>query len=162
VIAGQCRGRPTRPDQTPIIWQAVAHAGVTHLSAAPTVLSRAASEAPESRSASSPPVRVTTGGTPPSPTLLRRLVDVAMDVTHPYGLTETYGPAAICDWRPEGDKLDSERQSASKARQGVANIISEPIRVRSHGGHVVPPRRKHDRPAPTPRQQRAARLLRTS
>jgi fatty-acyl-CoA synthase len=54
-----------------------------------------------------------------------------MDVTHPYGLTETYGPAAICDWRPEGDKLDSERQSASKARQGVANIISEPIRVRS-------------------------------
>ena len=85
-----------------------------------------------------------------------------MDVTHPYGLTETYGPAAICDWRPEGDKLDSERQSASKARQGVANIISEPIRVRSHGGHVVPPRRKHDRPAPTPRQQRAARLLRTS
>jgi fatty-acyl-CoA synthase len=159
-VGGQCRGRPTRPDQTPIIWQAVADAGVTHLSAAPTVLSRAASEAPESRSASSPPVRVTTGGTPPSPTLPRRLVDVAMDVTHPYGLTETYGPAAICDWRPEGDKLDSERQSASKARQGVANIISEPIRV--HGGHVIPPRRKHDRPAPPPRQQRAARLLRTS
>ena len=44
MIAGQCRGRPTRPDQTPIIWQAVADAGVTHLSAAPTVLSRAASE----------------------------------------------------------------------------------------------------------------------
>ena len=40
-------------------------------------------------------------------------------MTHLYGLTETYGPAMICDWRPEWNDLDAEEQARLKARQGV-------------------------------------------
>ena len=32
--------------------------------------------------------------------------ELGFDVTHLYGLTETFGPVMICDWRPEWDALD--------------------------------------------------------
>jgi len=41
------------------------------------------------------------------------------NVTHLYGLTETYGPAAVNDWHREWDTLDLPMQAAKKARQGV-------------------------------------------
>jgi fatty-acyl-CoA synthase len=126
-----------RPDPD-LIWDAIAQEGVTHFSAAPTVLLRATAEAPPGRGTSSRIVHVTTGGSPPSPTLLARLEGVGLNATHLYGLTETYGPAAICDWRPEWDDLDVETKAALKARQGVANIISQPIRVWSSEIGVVP------------------------
>ena len=80
---------------------------------------------------------MTTGGAPPSPTLLARLGALNFDVTHVYGLTETYGPAAICDWLPEWDSLDADVKAVLKARQGVNNVVSEPIRVWADG-HEVP------------------------
>ncbi len=47
------------------------------------------------------PVRVATGGAPPTPAILERMAELGMDVTHLYGLTETFGPAVICEWRGE-------------------------------------------------------------
>jgi fatty-acyl-CoA synthase len=52
-----------------------------------------------------------------------------MDVTHLYGLTETYGPSVICDWRSDWSALPIAEQARIKARQGVANVIGERIRV---------------------------------
>ena len=46
-------------------------------------------------------VRVFTGGAPPAPALLRRCEALGWDVTHLYGLTETYGPLVVCAWHPE-------------------------------------------------------------
>ena len=41
-------------------------------------------------------------------------------VTHVYGLTESYGPAVICEWKPEWDSFKStEKKATLKARQGV-------------------------------------------
>lgn len=80
---------------------------------------------------------VATGGAPPSPARLRALGELGIEVVHVYGLTGTHGPAAICDWRPEWDTLPEEDRARLKARQGVANIISQPLRVRS-AGHDVP------------------------
>ncbi len=122
-----------RPDPE-AIWQAL-QAGVTHLCAAPTVLGRLAAFAAGKRLEH--PVTVATGGAPPSPALLRTLGDLGIEVVHVYGLTETHGPAAICDWRPEWDALPEEDRARLKARQGVANIVSQPLRVRS-AGHDVP------------------------
>ena len=39
-----------------------------------------------------------------------------MAVTHLYGLTETYGPAAVNDWHPEWDDLDADRAVAAARR----------------------------------------------
>jgi len=61
-----------------------------------------------------------------------------MDVTHLYGLTETFGPAAICEWRGEWGRLGIEEQARIKARQGVGNVISQQLRVvDSHGKDVA-------------------------
>jgi fatty-acyl-CoA synthase len=83
-------------------------------------------------------VRVSTGGAPPSPAILRRMGELGFDVTHLYGLTETFGPAMICDWRPEWNGLDTEAQARMKARQGVGNMISCTTRVVAPDGTDVP------------------------
>jgi fatty-acyl-CoA synthase len=62
-----------------------------------------------------------------------------MDVTHLYGLTETFGPIAINDWQSQWDALPAEDQARLKARQGVSNIIAQPLRVVDAKGVDVPP-----------------------
>ena len=120
------------------IWQSIRHEGVTNLCAAPTVLAGLASGPWADEGPAAQPVRVATGGAPPSPALLARMAELNFDVTHLYGLTETYGPAAICDWKPEWDDLDGEEQARLKARQGVANLVSLPLRVIDRDGADVP------------------------
>jgi fatty-acyl-CoA synthase len=120
------------------IWRLIREQGVTHFNAAPTVLSdlayhRAAEEGPPPRR-----ILVGTGGAPPTPTLLARLSELGIEVVHLYGLTETFGPAVICEWHPEWDDLPAEEQAARKARQGVPNIISQPLRVVDDNGLEVP------------------------
>ncbi|MYE65243.1 MAG: AMP-binding protein, partial [Acidimicrobiaceae bacterium] len=85
------------------VWRHIRDDGVTHFNAAPTVLIGLVNHpdaAPAPRA-----VKVATGGAPPSPTLLAQLAELNIDVTHLYGLTETYGPSLICDWRREWDGL---------------------------------------------------------
>jgi fatty-acyl-CoA synthase len=109
------------------VWWLIREENVTHLNGAPTVLSMLAysdSATPLNRT-----VRVATGGAPPSPAILRRMSELGFDVTHLYGLTETFGPAMICDWRPEWNSLDAPAQARLKARQGVGNMISCAARV---------------------------------
>ena len=115
------------------IWRALT-SGVTHFSAAPTVLARLAAFAEGRRLEHR--VRVATGGSPPSPALLSSLGTLGIEVLHVYGLTETYGPAAICDWRPEWDRLPEVERARLKARQGVSNVVSQPLRVRANGQDV--------------------------
>jgi fatty-acyl-CoA synthase len=83
------------------------------------------------------PVRVMTGGAPPSPTLLKRMTELDLHVTHLYGLTETYGPAVICDWQPEWDELSTAEQARLNARQGVTNLVGMRVRVVDTDGHDV-------------------------
>ena len=45
--------------------------------------------------------------------------DAGFNVTHVYGLTETYGPAVVNEWKAEWDRLDGPSRAARKARQGV-------------------------------------------
>ncbi len=120
------------------IWQAVREEGVTAMCAAPTVLSSMASSPSAEEGVDSRQVWAATGGAPPSPALLSRLAELRVDVTHLYGLTETYGPAALCDWRPEWDALEPAQQARLKARQGVSNLVGEPLRVLGTDGRDVP------------------------
>ncbi len=118
------------------VWRHLRESGVTHLCAAPTVLTMTAWAPEASRLAQ--PVHVATGGAPPTPALIERLADLGMQITHLYGLTETYGPSVICDWRSEWDREPLAEQARRKARQGVANVIGEPIRVVDANGDDVP------------------------
>src|SRR5262245_25899029 len=51
------------------------------------------------------------------------------NVTHLYGLTETYGPAVVNDWHAAWDALPPGEQAARKARQGVRYQALEAIEV---------------------------------
>lgn len=117
------------------VWRLIDAERVTHLNGAPTVLSMLA-HAPEAHRVDSV-VRVATGGAPPSPAILRRMDELGFDVTHLYGLTETFGPAMICDWRPEWHDLDHARRARLKARQGVGNMITCRVRVVDAAGTDV-------------------------
>ncbi len=102
---------------------------VTHFNGAPTVLLMLA-EAPEAQGVRfDPAIRVATGGSPPSPTLLARMEEIGVIVTHLYGLTETYGPHAYCEMQPGWEGLDVEGRAAMLARQGVPHHTATHLRV---------------------------------
>ncbi len=117
-------------------WRLIRAEGVTHLEGAPTVLSMLG-YAPSARRLDST-VRIATGGAPPSPAILRRMDELGFEVTHLYGLTETYGPAMLCDWRPEWNDLDEAARARLRARQGVGNMIACTARVIADDGGDVP------------------------
>ena len=121
------------------VWRLIREEGVTHLNGAPAVLSMLA-YAPEAGDGvpGDRVLRVATGGAPPSPAILRRMAELGFEVTHLYGLTETFGPAMICDWRPEWDALDGDGRARMKARQGVGNMASVTPRVVDEKGADVP------------------------
>ncbi|PVZ09989.1 acyl--CoA ligase family protein [Actinomycetospora cinnamomea] len=111
------------------IWRLIRTEGVTHYCAAPTVLTMIAHAQAAKEGPAPERVTVATGGAPPSPTLLAQMDELGMSITHLYGLTETYGPAAVNDWQPEWDHLDATEQARLKARQGVGNVIAQRLRV---------------------------------
>jgi fatty-acyl-CoA synthase len=119
-----------------LVWRRLRESGVTHFNGAPTVLVMLAWHPEAARLPR--PVRVATGGAPPTPAILERMAELGMDVTHLYGLTETFGPAVICEWRGEWSGLAIGEQARLKARQGVGNVVSCELRVvDAHGRDVA-------------------------
>jgi fatty-acyl-CoA synthase len=113
--------------------------GVTHFNGAPTVLLMLA-EAPEAEGVRfDPPLRVATGGSPPSPTLLARMDALGVRVTHLYGLTETYGPHVYCEMQKEWEALDALGRARVMARQGVPYHSASHLRVVDGEMDDVPP-----------------------
>jgi fatty-acyl-CoA synthase len=109
------------------IWQQLRQHGVTHLNAAPTVVSTILNE-----SAAGPlprPVLITTAGAPPSPTTIAEMERMGFTVVHVYGLTETYGPITLCQFQPGWADLTVEQRAALQARQGVSMITAGGVRV---------------------------------
>jgi fatty-acyl-CoA synthase len=119
------------------IWKQIENEGVTALCGAPTVLTMIG-HAPEARPLEEGRrLRILTGGSPPTPAILGRMDELGADVTHLYGLTETYGPAVVCDWQAGWDDLDAEAKARLRARQGVGNVIANPVRVVDEDGGDV-------------------------
>ena len=109
------------------IWRQLREHGVTHLNAAPTVVSavlNAPGAGPLAR-----PVLITTAGAPPSPTTIAQMERMGFQIVHVYGLTETYGPISVCQSQPQWAGLSSEERSMLQARQGVSMIQAEGLRV---------------------------------
>jgi fatty-acyl-CoA synthase len=118
------------------VWAMLAAGEVSHFCGAPTVLTMLAADPAATRLPRD--VRVFVGGAPPSPALLHVVEELGMQVTHLYGLTETYGPIAVCAWQPAWDELDAPARMVMRSRQGVATVVSEPLRVVDHDLIDVP------------------------
>tara|TARA_R110001583_G_scaffold50327_2_gene157085 strand:+ start:554 stop:2200 length:1647 start_codon:yes stop_codon:yes gene_type:complete len=64
-------------------------------------------------------VKVMTAGAPPPAAVIQGMEALGINVTHVYGLTETYGPSVVCDWHEEWGQESAEQQARLKSRQGV-------------------------------------------
>ncbi len=111
------------------IWEALAEHKVTHLCGAPIVMSTILNAPAEDKRALSHKVEFFTAAAPPPEAVLAAMADAGFNVTHLYGLTETYGPAVVNDWKAEWDLLDSPARAARKARQGVRYHALEDLTV---------------------------------
>jgi len=111
------------------VWQALAEHKVTHLCGAPIVMATILN-APEAEKTKLPHVvEFTTAAAPPPEVVLARMAEAGFNVTHVYGLTETYGPAVVNDWDRDWDALDTAARATMKARQGVNYIPLEDLTV---------------------------------
>ena len=88
------------------IYAAIADEGVTHFGGAPIVLNTIINARDEDRRAFDHMVEVFTAGAPPPAATLAAIEPLGFNVTQVYGLTEVYGPATECLWKPEWDRID--------------------------------------------------------
>ena len=113
--------------------------GVTHLCGAPVVVSSLAQYCAANGVKFRNPLRIITAGAPPPPAVIRAAEETGAELTHAYGLTETYGPHTICAWKPAWDALPAAERALLKARQGVSYMIAGmDLRVADHYMNDVP------------------------
>ncbi|MFI4995726.1 MAG: AMP-binding protein, partial [Hyphomicrobiales bacterium] len=101
------------------IYELMASEGVTHLCGAPIVMSTLLNAPPHEKKKLPQKVAFFTAAAPPPEAVLAAMREAGFEVTHLYGLTETYGPAVVNEWQGHWDALSDADQAAKKARQGV-------------------------------------------
>jgi fatty-acyl-CoA synthase len=110
------------------MWDAIHTDGVTHLCGAPIVYLTLINAPPDLRG----PMRKLAGqiaGAAPPPAIIEGAEKVGIELTHVYGLTETYGPAAVCPKHPAWVALPIDQRAERNGRQGVRVPMQEGMAV---------------------------------
>ncbi|RYE16998.1 MAG: acyl-CoA synthetase, partial [Sphingobacteriales bacterium] len=102
---------------------------VTHLCGAPVVLGMLANATGEESKILEHKVELMTAGASPPAAVIENIESRGFNVTHTYGLSETYGPAVVCAWQKQWDTEPVDVRSALKSRQGVKYMLQEDLMV---------------------------------
>ncbi|MBV6476687.1 MAG: 3-methylmercaptopropionyl-CoA ligase [Rhodocyclaceae bacterium] len=102
---------------------------VTHYCGAPIVHSMLINAPAEWREGITHKVSALVAAAPPPASMIEGMNRIGFDITHVYGLTETYGPAAVCAKHPEWSALPLEEQVRLNGRQGVRYHLQEGVTV---------------------------------
>jgi fatty-acyl-CoA synthase len=121
------------------IFQAIESHGAGYFCAAPVVLNMLANAPEGVRRPAAHAVRVMTGGAAPPAAIIEAMQNLGMEVTHLYGLTETYGPSIACAWHDEWNERPLQEQAALKSRIGVRKLNVEAVQVVDRDMRPVPP-----------------------
>jgi len=111
------------------LYDAIATHKVTHLCGAPIVMATLLGAPAAEKKPLPHTVEFFTAAAPPPEAVLAAMKEAGFNVTHLYGLTETYGPAVVNDWHAAWNALGSSEQAAMKARQGVRYPMLEGLDV---------------------------------
>jgi len=102
---------------------------VTHYCGAPIVQSALANAPVEGRDGITHRVSTMVAGAAPAPAVIAKMKEIGFELTHVYGLTETYGPAAVCAKQEEWGALDDDARAEMNARQGVRYHLQAAVTV---------------------------------
>ncbi|MEO7726584.1 MAG: acyl-CoA synthetase [Burkholderiales bacterium] len=102
-----------------MIFDLIREHGVTHYCGAPIVHNTLINAPDEWKQGIADTVNCLVAGAAPPSAVIEGMQKMGFNITHVYGLTETYGPAAICSKQPEWEALPLAEQVRLNGRQGV-------------------------------------------
>ena len=102
---------------------------VTHFCGAPIVLNMLNNAPEEMKDGIEHQVNAMVAGAAPPAAVIEGMESMGINVTHVYGLTETYGPCVVCAWKDEWNDKDLAAKAALKARQGVKSPMQEDLMI---------------------------------
>ncbi len=111
------------------IWRAIRDHGVTHMCGAPTVYATAINAPAGLRAGLDHRIAGQVAGAAPPAAIIAGAEEAGIDLTHVYGLTETYGPAGLCPKQPAWDALPLDARAERNGRQGVRVAMQEAMTV---------------------------------
>ena len=112
-----------------LVFQAIREHGVTHYCGAPIVHGMLVNASPEVREGITHKVSAMVAGAAPPQALIEGMERIGFDVTHVYGLTETYGPASVCAKQDAWNDLAGEQRAERNGRQGVRYLLQDGMTV---------------------------------
>jgi fatty-acyl-CoA synthase len=126
-----------RVDPAEILQSLVEHR-VTHMACAPVVLYMLINHPDFAKLDGSSKVKIATGGAAPTAHLIAALEQAGFELTHLYGLTESYGPATLCSTPSEMSDASAQVKAQRLARQGLPHTLASEIKVVDAQNHEVP------------------------
>ena len=112
-----------------LIFPLVREHRVTHLCGAPIVYAMLINAPAALREGIGHGLKGLIAGAPPPPAVIEGCEAAGIELTHVYGLTEVYGPAAVCAKQAHWDTLPPEERARLNGRQGVTGPMQEAIAV---------------------------------
>ena len=111
------------------IFDAIRQHKVTHYCGAPIVHSLLVGAPDEMKQGITHKVHAMVAAAAPPASMIEGMDRMGFDLTHVYGLTETYGPATVCAKQPEWANLDVGERAMKNSRQGVRSTLEEAVAV---------------------------------
>jgi fatty-acyl-CoA synthase len=111
------------------ILEAMREHGADHYCAAPIVHNLIVNAPPEWREGITQKVRGMVAGAAPPAAMIEGMARIGFDITHVYGLTEVYGPAAVAVKRDAWAGEGLSEQTRLNGRQGVRYMLQEGMTV---------------------------------
>ncbi len=112
----------------PEVFRLMRQEGVTHYCGAPVVHNMLI-QAPADLRAGVGRVAAMVAAAAPPAAMIEGMERLGFDLTHVYGLTETYGPAAVCAKHEAWDELDIPARVRLNGRQGVRYLLEDGMTV---------------------------------
>jgi len=111
------------------MYESIVEHKVSHLSGAPIVMSTLLNATDDEKLKIEQVVAFNHAAAPPPASVMAAMADAGFQLTHLYGLTETYGPATINEWDESWDDLPPLERGAKRIRQGIRYVALEGLSV---------------------------------
>ncbi len=112
-----------------MIFELIGRHRVTHFCGAPVVHNMLVNAPEQLRQGIDHQVKAMVAGAAPPQAVIEGAERIGVELTHVYGLTEVYGPAAVCAKHPEWEELPVDQRAANNGRQGVRYVTQESMDV---------------------------------